>query len=513
MRKLFLLLLSIVVCFFLSSCRNVIVSDLPAIDKPVVPEKPSVSVWDGSLADTEELVAKIQNSDTISINSAAELAALADIVNGTAQNLPEGFSTKLTGKTIILETDIDLAELPWTTIGRNTKSMMGQKNGNPFEGVFDGNHHTIKGLNVTAEKHAGLFGYVHNASFRNITVEGTSTGTSSTANGLLIGTAYYDMVAGEYAIENIMVNGKVSGEAAGGAIGLLYVNPPNSGAITVNISEITIDGEISSPIRAGGLVERIDINKESGTVNISDIESNATITVTGGSYGNTVSAGGIICRINSSGTINIGNDSENGTANIVNGGDVSITSTDKEAFVGGIIGDIQTEKNTIITNVENNGVISSSCQAIAGGIVGRVAEGILVISKAINAGAVTALDNYIGGIAGGAFDINLTISDSENNAAIKGILSADASRSMYVGGILGFGFEVNSETILTMADVVNTGKISSDNQSDTQDAYVGGIAGGILNVSGSLSDWESINAEKPIGSNSNSEDFTISPIP
>ena len=509
MKRISIILFAMFLLFGAVSCRNTIfipIFDTPGSDKP---SEPVFSVWDGSLADTAKLVARIQESDEIHISSASELAALADIVNGTAEDLPKGFSTKLTGKTIVLDVDIDLADLPWTGIGQNPRSMMGQNNGNPFEGIFDGNNHTIKGLNVSAERFAGLFGYVHNASIKNLVVEGDSTATGTKASGLLVSNAYYDRVAGEYTIENIDAFGISSGATAGGVIGLLYVNPSADMTITVNVSDITMTGSVTSPEMAGGVIERIDIGERgNGIVNISDIESSAEVVVTGETESRTISAGGIFGRINSSGTLNIGNETKNG---IVNKGNISITSTDKELRAGGIIGDLQENASGTICNVRNEGNITSSCQSIIGGVIGSASGGDLSVSDAVNAGDLSGQGNYLGGIFGGVYDIDLTVNGAENNGEVKGTLPSNAPRSMYAGGIAGFIFRAYADTSATISDVANAVAVSVEDLSDTYNAYVGGIIGGIYTISGSLSEWSAGEGENAIGSTSDSEGFTVTP--
>lgn len=88
------------------------------------------------------------------ITTAAELAGLAEIVNSGIEDFE--------GKTIYLNENISLADddgylRRWTPIG--TKD-------NPFKGTFDGQNHSISGLNVADfgasgyYSTAGLFGYI-----------------------------------------------------------------------------------------------------------------------------------------------------------------------------------------------------------------------------------------------------------------------------------------------------------------------------------------------------------------
>ena len=67
----------------------------------------------------------------------------------------------------VLTADIDLEDRPWTPIG-----VMGEDS-NSFHGVFDGQYHTIIGLNVTATSNgAGFFGEVRTGTVKNFTIYG-----------------------------------------------------------------------------------------------------------------------------------------------------------------------------------------------------------------------------------------------------------------------------------------------------------------------------------------------------
>lgn len=128
-----------------------------------------VSVWDGSV-DSDGLAANTNGEDkTVSIASAAQLAALAQSVNS---------GTSYAAYTISLDTDINLANREWTPIG-------GTDTGKTFSGTFDGAGHTISNLkitrgldNVAANNRVGLFGAgvgsakIQNFTLHNVDVQG-----------------------------------------------------------------------------------------------------------------------------------------------------------------------------------------------------------------------------------------------------------------------------------------------------------------------------------------------------
>lgn len=108
------------------------------------------------------------------LSSAQQLAGLAQLVNA-------GISFH--GKRVCLGTDIYLNEIEnyaaWEYIPpQNTWTPIGTRD-TPFEGIFDGNGHTIFGLYRSGGDHVGLFGFIQNAivsnfSVRNSCCEGSS---------------------------------------------------------------------------------------------------------------------------------------------------------------------------------------------------------------------------------------------------------------------------------------------------------------------------------------------------
>ena len=141
-----------------------------------------VEVWDG-----REVSEPVNVDGKYQISTAAELAWLSAAVNGTlpvvvtkATETPKAQTFK--GETFVLVEDIDLAnpsiEIPttWTPIGATGK----------FEGTFDGNGKTIRGLKVVAQGKAaaGLFA---NAKYvRNVTVDGAEI-TGQYKTGVIVG--------------------------------------------------------------------------------------------------------------------------------------------------------------------------------------------------------------------------------------------------------------------------------------------------------------------------------------
>ena len=106
------------------------------------------------------------NEYEFTISTAAELAGLAQLVNG---------GTDFSDKTITLAADIDLAGREWTPIGTGWVDFSRRIT---FNGTFDGGGRTISGLYINSTNDVqGLFGYVgEEGTVKNVTVAGSVTG-------------------------------------------------------------------------------------------------------------------------------------------------------------------------------------------------------------------------------------------------------------------------------------------------------------------------------------------------
>ena len=116
-----------------------------------------------------------------------------------------------------LMADINLAELAdnyWTPIGDGTqyKSALGQTMGgyNRFSGVFDGNGHTIRNLKIRPDKGSGLFGYLNEATVKNLAIDSVSIDKCSRGVeyiGALAGMAVSSDISG-CTVSNAVIDGQ-----------------------------------------------------------------------------------------------------------------------------------------------------------------------------------------------------------------------------------------------------------------------------------------------------------------
>ena len=151
-------------------------------DISLLNDENAADAWDGTAVDTS-WYAGHENETEFFIGTAAELAGLAALVNGTAKDA-EGKpiaavnfydETTKTDKTIKLTADIDLGNQAWTPIGNGDSSFA-------FSGTFDGNGNTISGLNVPDTNAPGLFGCIF-GTVQNLIVKGSVTGGDEAYNG------------------------------------------------------------------------------------------------------------------------------------------------------------------------------------------------------------------------------------------------------------------------------------------------------------------------------------------
>ena len=191
------------------------------------------NVWDGS-SDKESLLENVDEvNKEVLIYTAEEFSAFRDLVN-------EGKTYK--DYTVKLASDIDLDGINWLPIGPNADSK------NKFNGVFDGNNHTIYNLSITqgADYHAaGLFGalngIVKNLNIENATVSSISSG-ASTDNGIAIvcGSIYRKGTVENVKVNNAEVVGNryvavIAGYVYGNIIGCEVTNSN----VTANMDNLT----------------------------------------------------------------------------------------------------------------------------------------------------------------------------------------------------------------------------------------------------------------------------------
>ena len=300
----------------------------------------------------------------------------------------------------------------------------------PFSGSFDGDGHTVKGLNIRTSGTVGLFGVIE-GSVKNVTVEGSVTNT-------------FDASSAETKIE-----GKYPG--TGGVCGVVL-----SGATLENCVN---RAEIAGPGNSGGVVGVV-YNFGYASVSISGCENYGTVYSTAGN------CGGVFGRIYVSSAANPAvtvKDCVNHAAQTL--------EVDNRNRLGGIVGYVRSEAGVIIIeDCVNNGSISASNVGaaasadypFAAGIAAKVevtADGTsaVSISKCSNTADITS-GQYAGGIV---TQIQRAAACIETKTGIyECINTGKVEAPRLAGGILGVTEnKCEAETLSELYNCVNYGNV------------------------------------------------------
>jgi len=316
------------------------------------------------------------------IGTADELAYLAQQTNATAS-----FST---GKYFQLNADIDLGNVAWTPIGKNTTNYK-------FAGVFDGNYHLISNIYynatvTTTNSYVGLFGYIAGAT------------------------------AGSAVVKNITLTGSIIaanfvGGFAGRADNVTFTNCKNAASVKASTnSSGTPVGGIAGRVGGGSTLTYCS---NSGTIEgVNDYAGG----IAGNAASGTTAAPTIIQYCYNSG---------------------SVSGSTK--YVGGITG--YGGGGITIDQCFNSGKISAT-QGASGGIDGYGGDGThkVIITNCYNTGAVSGATSQTGGIVGftniGKWFYNIT--NCYNTGTVTNTTTSEAIAGQIVAGApAGFGVVSN----------------------------------------------------------------------
>ena len=265
------------------------------------------------------------------INTPAQLAKLAELVN-------EG-NTSYNAAHYKLMNDLDISAYNsgegWMPIGIAGEYFEGAAVDNPFKGVFDGGGKKITGLYITFtfERYIteGLFGYLKDATVKNLGVVGASIRGNLTNNAGVGG------VAGKMdggMVQYCYVIGSVEGASVGGVVGIVnggtVENCWSGGRVSMDYTSGSYSGGVAGIVEGGGMVK--------------NCYSTAAV-------GGTRIVGGVIGLVTTSGTVQ----------NCYSTGSIGSKS---RQHIGGVVG------------LSNNGVVKN-CAALSSSVssdstVGRV---------------------------------------------------------------------------------------------------------------------------------------------
>ncbi|HNX28607.1 MAG TPA: S-layer homology domain-containing protein [Syntrophomonadaceae bacterium] len=345
-----------------------------------------------------------ESGQTYYIASTEDLQRLTELVD--SGNSGEDATFVLTDNIDLSTVCSELLDENWTPIGNS---------GNPFAGTFDGGGNTVNNLYIdsAASDYQGLFGFISGGSVINLKVSGEITGNSYV--GGITGYMENGVIAD---CENTLT---------------AYANFRYAGGIA-------------------GYMQDSDISdcSNSGHVHI----------VPAGEY----EAGGIVgCAML---TINAGADKVI-ISGCSNSGNVCCGSTDNDECTGGIVGcakgysDVSGEQvyHLIIENCLNSGPVINAEDG-TGGIVGYLETGI--VRECSNSGSVTGV-NGVGGIAGYVY-FDSTVSNCTNTGAVT-------ASEQYSGGIAGCVYALYDYADIVIENCINEGNVTCTYSSELQGGY------------------------------------------
>lgn len=372
--------------------------------------------WNGIT--TSQPHGKGTEDEPYQIGTAQEMAWLAYAVNNQMES--EGYCAVLTA-------DIDLGYCQWPVIG--VLSSNGQR---AYTGTFDGQGHTVSGLNITSlggRQKLGLFGVAQDAVIENLTVRG---------NIDLTGVRSYDTTTG-------YIIGGVLGSGEGGGVTI------RSCVSQVDISVSFVNDQKAQNSAVGGLVGRLS---GSGSHTLTDCRSEGRVYTAfapgacylGGSGGDGGQAGIV-------GFISAGARLER----CVNAGEVY---AGRAAGVGGIVGSAGSSGTEVtLSQCANQGAVSNDTGGVllrkggTGGIIGLAPTGSVTVSNCYNTGAVAG-SAIVGGILGGEKGEHTSSQYGNQNLTLENCYNAGdlqvGTAATLVGSLAGYPIDGQYYTGLTI---------------------------------------------------------------
>ena len=192
------------------------------------------TVWDKSV-DTSWYDA---SKNEFTITSAAQLAGLAELVNG---------KNSFAGKTVKLGESLDLGNNVWTPIGSSAA---------PFEGIFDGCGKTLSHFRIEGElSDAGIFGH-NSGEIKNLNVSNATLEIESSESNLNVG-----IIAGTN-------GGSISACTVSGRINVHVTAFAGAGNIYLNVGGVAGQNNMFGQLTGCGFDGAIELGHTAGALNI-----------------------------------------------------------------------------------------------------------------------------------------------------------------------------------------------------------------------------------------------------
>ncbi len=420
----------------------------------------ATDTWDGT-ADTSWYN---DTSTEFTLKTAEELAGLANIVN-------EG--NQLSGKTIILDSDIDLSGRAWTPIGDAPRVDYSTEIA-AFAGKFIGNGHTINGL--SSERYTpsddslednsteklmeylfGFFGYIYNAEISGLKFTNAELvfevsekdGYKYVADSVGVAVAYSQ---GDSKVSDITIeSGNVKGyDAVGGIVARSY-----GASITIQkcISNVPVTATLENGGKAGGIIGIVSLNTSASTLTNCTSSGTVSAEFAGGILGYSGDGSKVIENCTSTG---------------------QITGT---TYAGGIAG---VGSSIEFTGCEYSGTISGANSS--GGILGgsQSTGGDIDISDCdVHDSTITGINcagGFIGSFLGAALDV-------EGGTIGKTSLNATSTVKPVAGGIVASIGEKPTVTINGVSTDDTIGMtVGNEDVVINDNTYAGNLSGAVIGL-------------------------------
>lgn len=261
-------------------------------------------------------------------------------------------------------------------------------------------------------------------------------------------------------------------KSSNGNTGLIFARVTSSKTVIRNLTVGSPEAPLSliSTSTAAGMVGGLTGKTENGKTTVENVTVYANVRFEG-KVSNTVVFGGIIGRSRAD---TVTNCRFYGSVVFAE----SAGATDKNTYVGGIVGRVEDTSTLTVTGCENHAAIDISARKIGsntkqmlGGIFGGSSSGATaIITDCANYGTLKG-DQYTGGIIGGIHNTaaKLTVQNVRNHADISSTTADNSSDNKFLknglaaaGGIIG---GLSNIATATVSDFAVTGKISSNGSS------------------------------------------------
>ncbi len=245
-----------------------------------------------------------------------------------------------------------------------------------FSGVYDGQNHTISGVQLIPAKQTGFFQKLANATVSNLTV----TATFASSAGSIGGAIFAGDVTGTCRFEHIITEGSFSGTH--NCSGMVGNDKAKSATTDLTFVGCTNRADVTTTYtKAAGLMNYTEAT--GATVTFIDCANEGDITCAGGANAGGAWAGGFMAYIGKDNTTH-------SLIRCVNTGAISATqdiaTTQNSSFrVGGLLGNLNVA-TVSLTDCSNTGAISGAARAVGSSPVDSAVGGLVGYGTAILAG-------------------------------------------------------------------------------------------------------------------------------